>query len=182
MFNFKWKHRYTTIAIVFVVWFLSMTDRMVMATALPYIAKDFGLSPMAMGSVLSAFFFGYFLFQIPGGMLADKFGARNVLSAAVVFWSICTFLTGTAGSLVSLIAIRVLFGVGEGTAPAATWKVIANWVPMKERGIANGIMMASNSLGPAVAPLLVVMFMSAWGMAQRFFRADYSRPFSCFMD
>ncbi len=56
-----WKKRHTAISIVFSVWLLSFMDRMVMATAIPYVAKEFNLSPMEMGVVLSSFFFFFFL-------------------------------------------------------------------------------------------------------------------------
>ena len=72
--GFKWKHRHTSLAVVFVVWLVSYLDRMVMSTAIPYIATDFNLSTSEMGVVMSAFFAGYALFQIPGGILSDRRG------------------------------------------------------------------------------------------------------------
>ncbi len=164
-----WKKRYSAITIVFMVWLLSYMDRMVMATAIPYVAKEFNLSPVAMGAVLSSFFAGYFLCQIPGGILADKFGARKVMAFAVLWWSVFTAVTGAVGSLMSMIYVRFVFGIGEGIAPAATWKALANWTPMKDRGMANGLMMASNALGPALAPLFVVAVMQAWGWRAVFY-------------
>lgn len=166
---FHWKKRYTAITIVFTVWLLSYMDRMVMATAIPYIAKEFDLSPVAMGVVLSSFFAGYFVCQIPGGILADKFGARKVMTGAVLWWSVFTAVTGAASSLVQMIWIRFVFGIGEGLAPAATWRALANWTSMKDRGIANGLMMSSNALGPALAPLFVVAIMQAWGWRAVFY-------------
>lgn len=167
--GFKWKQRHTAVLIVFVVWILSYMDRMVMAAAIPYIAKEFNLSPVAMGGVLSAFFAGYALFQIPGGILADKFGARKVMTAAILWWSAFTCFTGAVSSLATMIWIRVLFGIGEGIAPAATWKALAVWTPVRERGTANGFMMASNALGPALAPLFVVAIMASWGWRAVFY-------------
>ena len=82
--GFKWKHRYTSLGIVFTIWIVSYLDRMVMSTAIPYIADEFNLSTTAMGVVMSAFFFGYALCQIPGGILSDKFGARKVLTIAII--------------------------------------------------------------------------------------------------
>lgn len=167
--GFHWKHRHTAIVIVFMVWILSYMDRMVMAAAIPYIAKEFDLSPMAMGGVLSAFFAGYALFQIPGGILADKFGARKVMTVAILWWTVFTALTGVVSSLAMMVWIRVLFGIGEGVAPAATWKALAVWTPMRERGTANGFMMASNALGPALAPLFVVAIMASMGWRAVFY-------------
>lgn len=167
--GFTWKKRHMAVLIVFTVWMLSYMDRMVMATAIPYIAKEFDLSPLAMGGVLSAFFLGYALMQIPGGILADKFGARKVMTIGIAWWSVFTAFTGMVGSLASMIWIRVLFGIGEGIAPSATWKALAVWTPMRERGTANGIMMASNALGPALAPLFVAAIMAALGWRAVFY-------------
>ncbi len=167
--GFKWKHQHTALAAVFMVWMVSYLDRMVMSTAIPYIATEFKLSPVEMGAVMSAFFAGYALCQIPGGILSDKFGARKVMTFSIIWWSIFTGITGMMGSLASMIWIRVLFGIGEGLAPAATWKSLAIWTPQKKRGWANGIMMCTNSLGPALAPLFVIAIMAAWGWRTVFY-------------
>jgi sugar phosphate permease len=164
-----WKHRYTALFALFMIWIVSYLDRMAMATAIPYIAKEFNLTPVSMGVVMSAFFVGYASFQIPGGILADKFGPRKVLSGAIVWWSAFTLLTGTVGSLFSMIWIRVFFGVGEGIAPAATWKACATWSPAKERSATSALMMCSNALGPALAPLFVAAVMAAWGWRAVFY-------------
>jgi MFS family permease len=164
-----WKYRYTALFALFMIWIVSYLDRMAMATAIPYIAKEFNLTPVAMGVVMSAFFVGYATFQIPGGILADRFGPRKVLSGAILWWSAFTFLTGTVTSLFSMIWIRVLFGIGEGIAPAATWKSCANWSPAKERSATSALMMCSNALGPALAPLFVAAVMAAWGWRAVFY-------------
>lgn len=164
-----WKQRYSVLAILFITWVVSYLDRMVMTVAIPYIATDFNLSPVAMGIVLSTFFAGYAIFQIPGGMLADKFGPRKVMTAGIAWWTIFTFITGMAKSLSPMLFIRFLFGVGEGVFPGSSWKTIANWFPVKERTTANGFMMSSNFLGPAIAPLFVVAVMAAWGWRAVFY-------------
>lgn len=156
------KARNVVLAILFVIWLISYVDRMVMATAIPYIAKEFNLSPVTMGVVMSAFFAGYATCQLPGGFLADRFGARKVMAAAILWWSIFTALTGMVGSLATMLWIRVAFGVGEGVFPAASFKSLSNWFPLKERGTATGLMMASNPLGAGLAPLVVAFILSIW--------------------
>jgi len=163
MATFKWKSQHTALAMVFMIWMISYLDRMVMFTAIPYIADEYNLSTGAMGAVMSAFFFGYAICQIPGGILSDRYGARITLTIGIVWWSIFTFVTGMASGLTALIFIRVLFGLGEGLAPAATFKTIATWTPPSKRGFANAVMLSTNSLGPALAPLFVVAIMSAFG-------------------
>ena len=167
--GFKWKYRHTALVALFIVWLVSYMDRMVMATAIPYIAKEFNLAPIAVGAVLSAFFFGYASFQIVGGILADKFGARKVMTWAIVWWSAFTAFTGLANNLFNMLWIRALFGAGEGVAPAATWKACAIWSPAKQRAITSGLMLCSNALGPALAPLFVAAVMASIGWRGVFF-------------
>src|SRR2546428_13986499 len=73
-----------------------------------------------MGFVFSAFTLAYALFEVPSGWFADRFGARVTLTRIVIWWSAMTAATGLAGGLVSLLAVRLLFGVGEaGMFPAS---------------------------------------------------------------
>jgi sugar phosphate permease len=143
-------------------YFLCYMDRMVMASAIPFIAAEFHLSPLQMGGVLSAFFFGYALMQLPGGLLADRFGPNRVLTISIVFWSVFTGLTGLAGSLTALLVIRVLFGLSEGPFPPSASKAIALWYPAREIGRANGLQLAAVNIGAAAAPLLVGPLILHW--------------------
>lgn len=167
--GFKWKHAYTSMSIVCSVWFLCHIDRMVMAVTIPFIAIEFNLKPLEMGGVMSAFFLGYFIMQIPGGILADKFGPRKVLSLAVLWWSALTAITGMMGSLSTMLVTRVIFGIGEGLAPAATWKATANWLPMSQRGMGTGLMMASTVLAPAVTPFFIASLIGIYGWRSAYY-------------
>lgn len=163
------KVRHVVLAVLFVCWTFSYLDRMVMTVAIPYIADDFNMSPLEVGTVISAFFIGYALLQIPGGMLADRFGPRRVMIVGVTWWTIFAVLTGCMRALNPMLGMRVLFGIGEGVFPASSWKTIATWFPVKERSTANGFMMSSNFLGPALAPLFVVGIMNVLGWREVFY-------------
>ena len=126
--GFKWKLRYSILAILWMGWLFSFLDRMVMSVALPFIGRDLHISATMQGGILSAFFAGYALFQIPGGMLADKFGSRKVMAAAIAWWSIFTSLTGLMASYPVMLLCRCVFGVGEACFPGASWKTIASSV------------------------------------------------------
>jgi sugar phosphate permease len=163
------KKRNIVLGILFIAWTVSYMDRMVMTVAIPYIAKDFNLTPLAMGVVMSSFFAGYALFQIPGGLLADKYGPKKVMAVAITWWSAFTLLTGMATTLTGMLIIRFLFGLGEALFPGGSWKTISTWFPKKERATANSIMMSSNALGPAIAPLFVVGIMAAFSWRSVFY-------------
>lgn len=163
------KARHTVLSILFVTWIVSSIDRMAMSVALPFISKDFGLTPVESGFLLSAFFAGYCISQIPGGFLADRFGVRRVATAAMLWWSLFTAITGMAANLVQMLFTRFVFGLGEGVFPASAFKTIAVWFPRRERTTANAIMLASNPLGVALSPLVVVAIMSVWGWRPVFY-------------
>ena len=88
--KFTWDRRTLVLLLIFLGYLLCYLDRMVISTAIPYIGKEFNLSKTAMGAIMSAFFAGYTLFQIPGGVLVDKFGARKTMTVSILIWSIFT--------------------------------------------------------------------------------------------
>jgi sugar phosphate permease len=142
---------------------------MMMGSAIPFIAKDFNLSPLAMGWVLSAFFMGYSVMQIPGGLLVDRFGPNRVLTAAVAGWSLLTAATGLATSLLVLVLVRVLFGVTEAPFPSSASKALAILYPPAELGRATGLMLSATQLGASLAPPLVAMLVLNGGWRLAFF-------------
>lgn len=163
------RRRYLVLAILFLAYLLCYMDRMAMASAIPLIAREFQLSPLAMGSVLSAFFIGYAAMQIPGGLLADRFGPNLIMTAAIACWSFFTAATGLAGSLVSMLVIRICFGLSEGPYPPAASKAVAQWFPQNEIGRANGAQLAAANVGAAVAPMLIAPLIIHWGWRAAFY-------------
>lgn len=150
-------------------WIISYIDRTVISLAIVQIGADLTLDASKLGIVLSAFFMGYALMQIPGGWLADRFGSRKVIVAAVIAWSIFTALSGLAWSLTSLLLIRFLFGIGEGGYPAASTKAISDYFPKDKRTKAQSTMMSSNAFGAALAPILCAPLLVAFGWRNVFF-------------
>ncbi len=81
----------------------------------------------------------------------------------MIIWSIFTGLTGLAWSFAALLVIRILFGLGEGMFPAASFKAITERTTPRERMFANGWMLSSNNFGSAVAPLVAAPMIAAIG-------------------
>ena len=162
------RRRFAVIALLFVTYLLTYLDRAVIATAIPFIAEEFQLSSVEAGSVLSAFFFGYALMQIPSGILADKLGPGRLLVGAVLCWSVFTAMTGLVGSLAMLIVARILFGISEGPAPAAVSKAVALWSPRSQVGRSNGFVLSGTLIGSAVAPAFVAAIVLHWGWRAAF--------------
>jgi MFS transporter, ACS family, glucarate transporter len=151
------------------MYFITYLDRVNVSTAAAGFAKDFDLNKTQIGLVFSAFAYPYLVFQIIGGWVSDRFGARRTLLVCGAIWAGATVLTGMAGGLASLLAARVLLGLGEGaTFPAAT-SAMSRWVARGERGFAQGITHAAARIGNAAAPAIIVAAMVAYGWRASFY-------------
>ncbi len=138
-------------------------DRICISVAKDPISQDLGFTTTQMGWVLSAFALGYALFQTPSGHLADRLGPRKVLTAVVTFWSIFTALTGAVVNFVQMLLVRFLFGAGEAGAFPGIARAVFSWIPMKERGIVQGINFSGSRLGAAFALPFVAWLIHSFG-------------------
>jgi sugar phosphate permease len=137
------------------MYLITYVDRVNIATAGPAIQRDLGLSTIELGHILSAFGYPYLLFQIFGGWIGDRAGARRTLFLCGLVWAAATMLTGLVATGTMLFLVRVLVGVGEGaTFPVAT-RAMQDWTPGSRRGFAQGITHAFSRLGNAATPPLV---------------------------
>ncbi|MGE7840967.1 MFS transporter [Lysinibacillus sp. NPDC093712] len=162
------KSRNIILALLFLGWSLGNLDRYIMNYAVVAITGDLSLDASSTGIILSAFFLGYAIMQIPGGWLADKFGAKRILLIAVIMWSIFTGLTAIAWSLAAMIVIRFLFGIGEGGFQPASSKIIATVFPKEERGRAMSIMLTSGGIVSLIVPLLSAYLLGTIGWRMMF--------------
>ncbi|MFD1541368.1 MFS transporter [Nonomuraea guangzhouensis] len=150
------------------VWVVDYVDRVMIAVALPFIGADFELTKTEQGSLVTVFALVYLLCQIPGGLLADRFGSRRLLVVSLALWSVFTALTGVAWGLVALLVIRALFGVGQGLFPGASFKALSERTTPARRATAAGAMLAASQLGAGLAPLVVAPLLLAFGWRQTF--------------
>lgn len=134
-----------------------------------YMAPDLGLTMADMG-VISAwgFQFVYAIFQLPGGFLGDRFGARLILGLSILGWSVANLWSGvtvssTGLAFLSLFATRILLGMTQApTFPVAALAVTRH-VPADRRVGAVSMYIASSMLGAALAPLVLAPLMVALG-------------------
>jgi ACS family glucarate transporter-like MFS transporter len=130
-----------------------------------------GLTQVELGRIFSAFLVGYAACQIPGGMLADRWGTRRVLAVSAVWWALATMGLALAGwgplaglgVLPLLLAFRLILGVGEAPTFPAAARGVASWIRPAQQGRANGIVLAAIGLGSALAPPLLTFCMTRWG-------------------
>jgi sugar phosphate permease len=159
--------RYVVLGLTVAAYMITYMDRQILAVARPTIQKELGISLVMMGWITFSFRIAYALFQIPGGWLGDRFGARRALALIVAWWSLFTGFTAMAWSAVSMLVIQVFFGLGEaGAFPIAT-RSLARWMRPTERGFAQGITHAGSRLGAALTPPIVVFIIlkSGWRAA-----------------
>ncbi|MDP4023185.1 MFS transporter [Methylobacterium sp. NEAU 140] len=150
------------------MYFITYLDRVNIATAGSVMMSDLGMSNTQFGLILSAFAYPYAIFQVIGGSVGDRFGARRTLMICGIIWASATILTGMVGGLVSLFLARVLLGFGEGaTFPTAT-RAMQNWTAPGRRGFAQGITHAFARLGNAVAPPIVAFLIYHVGWRSSF--------------
>jgi MFS transporter, ACS family, glucarate transporter len=151
------------------MYFITYLDRVNVSTAAAGFAEDFHLNKTQIGLVFSAFAYPYLVFQIIGGWISDRFGARRTLIVCGLIWASATVLTGMATGLVSLLIARLVLGFGEGaTFPAAT-TTMSRWVARQKRGYAQGITHAAARVGNTAAPAVIVFIMKTQGWRASFY-------------
>jgi ACS family glucarate transporter-like MFS transporter len=158
---------------LFVLSAVSYLDRVNISIAGGSIVDAYHLTDVQLGKVFSALVAGYALFQTIGGRLADRFGPRRVLTAGVLWWGIFTALTALVpadirGALLLFVAVRFLLGAGEAVIYPAANQFIAHWVPVRERGIANGWIFAGVGAGAGLTPPMITYFMIHYGWRSSF--------------
>jgi MFS family permease len=142
--------------------FLTYFDRFCIVRAQDAIKQDLGLADWQLAWVFSAFWGAYALFEIPGGWLGDRYGARGTLTRVVLAWSLFTALSGSATGFVSLFAYRFLFGVGEAGAFPNMARVQGAWLPIKSRARWGGLLWLMARWGGAFSPLIVGAMLRAF--------------------
>lgn len=138
-------------------------DRIALSIASSQISKEFGLTPVMMGYLFSSFLWLYAAALIPVGMIVDKFGTRLVNAWGIGLWSVATALTAVTGGFTSLLLTRVIMGLGESTTYPAGGRVVREWSPARERGVATSIFHAGSLLGPAIGAVGLGWVVNSYG-------------------
>lgn len=159
--NIRWRIFF----VLFLLVVVSMIDRASISIAMPTIAKDLGLSDTMQGLILSGFFWTYACMQIPGGFLADKFGARVILTLSAVLWGIAEALLGLCPTGFALLAANLLLGASEAPVFPSGARLNAIWLNKNERARGATLMDAGGPFGAAIGGILVaemILYFSSW--------------------
>ncbi|HSI15460.1 MAG TPA: MFS transporter [Chthoniobacter sp.] len=142
---------------------ITFLDRVAIASAAGNIVQALGLQSVAdLKWAFTAFALAYALFEVPTGWMGDVFGPRRSLLRIVLWWSAFTMLTAVVGlrfgpvtfGLGFLIAVRVLFGLGEAGAYPNVTRALHNWLPLEERGWGQGLVWFFGKLMGGLTPFL----------------------------
>src|SRR5580693_4227044 len=160
--------RWLLIFWLFILSAVSYLDRVNISIAGGSIASSYNLTDVQLGKIFSSMLVGYALFQTLAGRLADRFGARRVLTMGVIWWGIFTSLTALvpanwSGALLAFMAVRFFLGAGEAVIYPSANQFIARWIPVRERGVANGWIFAGVGAGAGLTPPLITSLMIHYG-------------------
>ena len=130
-------------------------DRASLSVAMPMIAKEFDLSPAVQGLLMSSFFWTYAFMQIPGGMLADRFGPRVVIVCSTLGWGFFQAIAAACTGWVSLLITRLGLGASEAPIYPAGGKLNGIWMTQNERGRGATLLDGGAPLGAALGALII---------------------------
>ena len=153
---------------IFTISAIAYLDRINLSIAARFLQQDFHINDVQLGRVFSAFLIGYTVFQAPCGRLADRFGPRRMIMLGTLWWGIFTALTAllpaASGALWILIAVRFTLGAGEAVLYPSSNRLVANWIPSEERGIANGFIFSGVGIGAGITPPLItyIVLYAGW--------------------
>ncbi len=165
------RFRYAVVASACALAVITYIHRAGFQTNSSELLHDLGLDVRDLGSMTVAFMLAYGAFEVPWGRLGDRHGAKALLMAIVLGGSVTTALVasvallppGPSGALAFLLTLRLLFGMFQaGTFPILS-RLLADWVPTSERGLAQGMLWMCSRAGGVLAPLVMVWLYRALG-------------------
>ncbi|HHL4080013.1 MULTISPECIES: MFS transporter [unclassified Burkholderia] len=143
--NLAARRWWTIMPIVFITYSLAYLDRANYGfAAAAGINQDLGISKGLSSLIGALFFLGYFFFQIPGAIYAERRSVKKLVFASLVLWGGCAALTGVVSNIPSLMAIRFVLGIVEAAVMPAMLIYISNWFTKNERSRANTFLILGN--------------------------------------
>ena len=157
-----------TLVLLVLAVLINYVDRGNLALAAPLLKIEWGMSASQLGILLSSFFWTYTALQFVMGLFVDRWGANWMMALGFLAWSLATVLTGAAIGFATLLALRMLLGVGESVMFPASSKILAQHLPEHARGFANGLMNAAMRWGSAIGTFGGGLLMARYGWRSAF--------------
>ena len=145
-------------------YFLSYLFRNVNSVLFPHLEADIGVTAGGLGLLTAAYFLSFAAFQLPLGMLLDRFGPRRVEAVLLLFAATGAFVFSVAESLSVLFVGRLLIGFGVSACLMAAFKANVIWWPAERLPLINGIFMMTGGLGAMMgtAPIEAIAAVIDW--------------------
>jgi len=153
------KFRWAIVSLVALATIINYIDRGALGFLWPEISEDLGLTKLDYAIILNVFTFAYAFGQTLFGKIFDWIGTRLGFVLSIIVWSTATMLHAVSTGLTSFAIFRGLLGLSEaGNWPGAT-KANAEWFPINERALAQGIFNSGAAIGGIVsAPVIAYLF------------------------
>jgi sugar phosphate permease len=136
---------YRLIPVVFITYSLAYLDRANFGFgAAAGMARDLHITSTMSSLLGSMFFLGYFFFQIPGTLYADRKSAKKLIFWSLMLWGVFAAATGIISNIKILIVVRFMVGVAESAVLPALLLLLSRWFTKKERSRANTLLMFGN--------------------------------------
>ncbi|KYG74797.1 ACS family hexuronate transporter-like MFS transporter [Roseivirga ehrenbergii] len=160
--------RWWIITLIGIATVINYIDRSALSIMWPSISEDLGMDKNDYALILNVFMVAYAIGQSLSGKMFDKIGSRFGFVVSITVWGLATMMHAMAKGIFSFSAFRVILGLGEaGNWPGAV-KSNAEWFPVKERAMAQGIFNSGAALGSVVAPPLIAILWIAYGWQTTF--------------
>ncbi|MGE1062156.1 MFS transporter [Megasphaera paucivorans] len=156
-------YRWIVLAIIFAFYMMNFADRANLGVVLPTLKSEFVLTNMETGALMSFFFLGYAITQIPAGLFMSKVGPRGIVATSIMGFSVFTFLIGASVNAFMMKWFRFGLGLFEGPSPVGGSATIKNWYPPQEQGFASGVFMGATSLALIAVPPASVWILLNYG-------------------
>jgi MFS family permease len=145
-------------------YFLSYLYRVVNAVIAPDLIADLGLDPSQLGLLTAAYFLTFAIFQLPLGVLLDRFGPRKIEAFLLLFACLGAFIFALAEGVAGLVLGRALIGFGVSACLMAAFKAFVLWFRREQLPLVNGLQMAAGGMGAlsATAPVETALQITDW--------------------
>ena len=166
---FTGKFRWVVLGWLFIIYMLAYFDRVNFSMAAPILMKEMALSSTQLGLVMSGFTIGYTMLNFPAGFIAARFPARSIFTVTILLWSVMTVFTGMAWGFLSLMIVRIIFGMCEGPLTPCNTKLVNAWALPNEKATASGAWLAGIPVGVVVGNIVSGYIITTFGWRMVFY-------------
>jgi MFS transporter, ACS family, hexuronate transporter len=164
----KGNYRYTILGLLFLASTINYIDRQIIGLLKPTLEKEFNWTEQDYANIVFWFQAMYAVGYMLSGRFVDRVGAKIGYGIAVLLWSLAAMAHAFAKSIFGFNVVRGALGFAEGGNFPAAIKSIAEWFPVKERSLASGIMISGTTVGPILAPGIVLWIADGYGWQMSF--------------